>query len=144
LTSVFFYHKITTVNISCFWDIIMNLIKPNINVDYAKNATIATITEEKILEEKDIRELQESVFSIIEQAGQINLILDFRNVKFLSSSVLGLLIRISKKVYEKNGQLRLCNINKKINEIFKITRLNRIFDIYPDLERATEAMVSLD
>ena len=77
---------------------------------------------------------------LVEQAGRVNLILDFRNVQFLSSAVLGLLIRVSKKVYEGDGQLRLCNIQSKIHEIFKITRLTKIFDIYPDLEGAIEGL----
>jgi anti-sigma B factor antagonist len=113
-------------------------MKPKISVQYAKNAAIVTFTEEKILEETDIRTIQTAIMSVIEQAGPINLILDFRNVRFLSSSVLGLLIRISKKVYEQDGQLRLCNIAPKIREVFKITRLTKIFDIYSDLESANE------
>ena len=115
----------------------MEAIKPRISVEYVGNATIVTFTSEKILEEKDIQALQESIISVIEQAERINLILDFCNVRFLSSAVLGLLIRISKRVYQRDGQLRLCNINPKIYEIFKITRLTKIFDIYKDLESAT-------
>ena len=114
-------------------------IKPRIGVEYAENATIVTFTDERILEEKDIRALQESIMSVIEQAGRINLILDFCNVRFLSSAVLGLLIRISKKVYERDGQLRLCGINPKIYEIFRITRLTKIFDIYQDAESLSTA-----
>ena len=97
-----------------------------------------SFTDEKILEEKDINALQESIMSVIEQAERINLILDFGNVRFLSSAVLGLLIRISKRIYERDGQLRLCNINPKIYEIFKITRLTKTFDIYDDIETASE------
>ena len=67
---------------------------------------------------------------IIEQAPTPNIVLDFVNVRFLSSAVLGLLIRISKKVYQKNGKLRLCSIYPKIFEVFKITRLDKVFDIY--------------
>ena len=62
--------------------------------------------------------------------------LDFGNVRFLSSAVLGLLIRISKRVYEQDGRLRLCSINPKIYEVFKITRLTKTFDIYKDVESA--------
>jgi len=118
----------------------MDQIKPRISVEYSENATIVVFTDEKILEERDIQDLQESIMSVIEQAGCIKLILDFSNVKFLSSAVLGLLIRISKKVYEGDGQLKLCNINPKIYEIFKITRLTKIFDIYPDMENAIESL----
>jgi len=131
----------------------MASIKPRISVEYAENATIVTFTDEKILEEKDVQALQESIMSVIEQAplssvedrkGGINLILDFCNVRFLSSTVLGLLIRISKKVYERDGQLKLCSINPKIYKIFKITRLTKIFDIYQDIESAVESLSIAD
>ena len=122
----------------------MASIKPRISVEYSENATIITFIDEKILEETDIRTLQESVMSVIEQAERINLILDFCNVRFLSSAVLGLLIRVSKNVYERDGQLRLCNISPKIYEIFKITRLTKIFDIYSDVESATESLSEAD
>ncbi len=122
----------------------MEPIKPRINVEYAENATITTFTGESILEEKDIQALRESIMSVIEQTERINLILDFCNVRFLSSSVLGLLIRISKKIYERDGQLRLCNINPKIYEVFKITRLTKIFDIYKDTEDAVESLPAAD
>jgi len=117
----------------------MAAIKPRISVEYAGNATIVTFTDEKILEEKDIKALQESIMYVIESAtGGINLILDFGNVRFLSSAVLGLLIRLSKRIYEHDGKLRLCNINPKIYEIFKITRLTKTFDIYKDVESAAK------
>ena len=91
----------------------MEPIEPRISVEYAENATVVTFTEEKILEDKDIQSLQDSIMSVIEQAEQIDLVLDFCNVQFLSSAVLGLLIRVSKKIYERQGQLGLCNINPK-------------------------------
>jgi anti-sigma B factor antagonist len=115
-------------------------IKPRISVEYIKNATVITFTDDKILEDNDIKALQESIMSVIEQAERINLILDFCNVRFLSSAVLGLLIRVSKRIYESGGKLRLCNINPKINEVFKITRLTKVFDIYKDIESATETL----
>jgi len=116
----------------------MDTIEPKINVGYVGDATVVTFSEEKILNEQDIRDLQERIMSVVEQTRQIRLILDFRNVRFLSSAVLGMLIRISKKVYESDGQFRLCNIDPKIYEVFKITRLNKIFDIYTDLDSALE------
>lgn len=116
----------------------MTAIKPRISVEYIGQATVVSFTDEKILEEREIVALQESIMSVIEQAERINLILDFGNVRFLSSAVLGLLIRISKRIYEHDGQMKLCNINPKIYEIFKITRLTKTFDIYKDLESAIE------
>ena len=122
----------------------MAVIRPRISVEYSESATIVTFVDEKILEEMDIQALQESIMPVIEGAERINLILDFCNVRFLSSAVLGLLLRISKKVYERDGQLRLCNISPRIYEIFKITRLTKIFDIYEDVKSAAEGLPTTD
>ena len=123
----------------------MAAIKPRLSVEYSENATIVTFTDERILKDEDIQALRESIMSVVESAGGgMNLILDFCNVRFLSSAVLGLLIRISKRIYERDGQLRLCNIDPKIYEIFKITRLTRIFDICEDIQSATESLSGAD
>jgi anti-sigma B factor antagonist len=105
-------------------------------VTYEEKATVVTFTDEKILEEKDVRELEQALASLIEQAEGITLVLDFSNVRFMSSAVLGLLIKVSKRVYEHQGRLALCAIGPKIYEIFKITRLTKIFDIYRDADAA--------
>ena len=114
----------------------MAQMNPRINVSYEDSATIVTFTDEKILEEKDVRQLEQALASLIEQAEGIVLVLDFSNVRFMSSAVLGLLIKVSKRVYEHQGRLALCAIGPKIYEIFKITRLTKIFDIYKDAETA--------
>ncbi|MBN2138707.1 MAG: STAS domain-containing protein [Sedimentisphaerales bacterium] len=111
-------------------------IRPRVSVDYIEGAAVVRFVDEKILEEMDILALQNTIMSVIDQEDGVNLILDFGNVRFLSSAVLGLLIRVSKRVYEKDGQLKLCSINPKIYEVFKITRLTKTFDIYTDLESA--------
>lgn len=122
----------------------MAVIKPRISVEYVENATVVTFVDEKILEEMDIQSLKESIMSVVEEGGRINLILDFSNVRFLSSAVLGLLMRISKKVYEQEGNLKLCNISSRLYEIFKITRLNKIFDIYDNVEGAIQSLSGTD
>jgi anti-sigma B factor antagonist len=118
----------------------MAQMSPRISVSYADQATIVTFTDEKILEEKDVRELEQALASLIEQADGIALVLDFSNVRFMSSAVLGLLIKVSKRVYEREGRLALCAIGPKIYEVFKITRLTKIFDIYKDVDTAVERL----
>jgi anti-sigma B factor antagonist len=110
------------------------------SIEFHGQVVVATLTDEKILDDRQLEGLEGSFLPLIEQNPKIQLIIDFGYVKFLTSSVLGLLIRISKKVYETDGKLRLCSINPKILEIFKITRLDKIFEIYPDVD---EAMVGL-
>jgi anti-sigma B factor antagonist len=116
----------------------MEDVKPRISVYYAQDATVITITDEKILEDEDVKALEESIMPLID--GPVTLIIDFSNVRFLSSAVLGLLIRVSKKAAERKGKLKLCGIGTRIFEIFKITRLDEIFDIYEDAKKAISSL----
>ncbi len=107
----------------------MKPAKERIFVEHTPDATIVTLLDELILEQKDIQELQDAIMLVVEQQRREKLVLDFGNVKFLSSSVLGLLIKVHKNVCERKGKLQLRNINQKIYEVFKITRLTEVFDI---------------
>ncbi|MHC4386183.1 MAG: STAS domain-containing protein [Planctomycetota bacterium] len=118
----------------------MDNASPNLSLEFRGPVVIATLTDEKILDEDQLRGLEGSFLPLIEQTPGIQLIIDFTNVKFLTSSVLGLLIRISKKAYETEGELRLCSIGPKILEVFRITRLDKIFDISTSVD---DAMVGL-
>lgn len=117
----------------------MNELNPRVSIDYSPNATIVTLMDEKILEQEVIQSLEDSIMPLVSFASGINLLIDFSQVEFLSSSVLGLLIRISKRVYEFDGSMRLCGINPKIAQIFKITRLDEVFAIFDDCESAVQS-----
>jgi anti-sigma B factor antagonist len=93
------------------------------------DATIVTFNEERIVDEEQIRELQESFGPIIEKNQDKELILDFANVKFMTSALLGLLVRVHKKVCELGGQLRLSNLNPNLRKVFEITQLTKVFEI---------------
>jgi anti-sigma B factor antagonist len=116
----------------------MEDVKPRISIYYAQEATVITITDEKILEDEDVKALEESIMPLVE--GPVTIIIDFSNVRFLSSAVLGLLIRLSKRAAEQKGKLKLCGIGSRIFEIFKITRLDEIFDIYDDAKKAMSSL----
>ena len=122
----------------------MGTLKPRISVEYDQNATLIAFTDEKILDEQDIKAVESSIMSVIDQSGAINLVLDFSNVHFLSSAVLGLLIKISKRIYEADGRIMLCSINPNIHKIFEITRLTKVFQIFPDVKSALQSFSTGD
>lgn len=119
-------------------------VVPKITIEYTKDATIVTFINKTILEEWDIQTFQELIEPIIKQTNRIKLILDFRDVQLMPSTVLGVLVRINKNINEREGQLRLCNLSPKVYEIFEITRLTKAFEVHPDLESATKSLSTTD
>jgi anti-sigma B factor antagonist len=101
--------------------------------------TVVRFVDRKILDEGNIHEMGQELFSLVEEDGKKKVLLNFSQVDFLSSAALGKLITLDKKMKIHNGKLRLSNIRPEIYEVFAITRLNKLFDIRDDEAAALAA-----
>lgn len=113
--------------------------KSRLRVEQDGEVLRVSFLDRNILEEASIQQIGEEVGQLIDQSVNPKLLLDFSNVEHLSSAALGTLITINNKVRQKGGQLRLCNIHPQIYEVFVITKLNKLFQIYEDAEQAMES-----
>jgi len=103
--------------------------KDKINVENGTDVTIVTFEEENILEDQQIRKLERALLPVVRDNQHKRLVLNFAKVKFMSSAFLGLLVKIHKRVIEAGGTLQLFNLDPKIQKVFEITQLVKIFDI---------------
>jgi anti-sigma B factor antagonist len=67
--------------------------------------------------------------------GQFRVVLDLTGVEFVDSSGLGALIHMHKTL-EPQGRLALCNVDPKVAQLFKVTRLERVFTIAANADAA--------
>ena len=61
--------------------------------------------------------------------GLNHFVFDLSKLNSINSSGLGILISCLKKVKEGNGSLKIINVNEKILNIFKLTKLDKVFDL---------------
>lgn len=109
-----------------------------IEVEEINGVTVAKFTDKKILDEGNIQLIGNQLFSLVDEDRRQKIVLDFTNVEYLSSAALGKLITMDKKVKSISGKLRLCNIRSDILEVFKITRLDKLFTIKENQEKALD------
>jgi anti-sigma B factor antagonist len=69
--------------------------------------------------------------------GRFRVVLDLAGVEFVDSSGLGALIHMHKTL-EPQGRLALCNVDPKVTQLFKVTRLQRIFAIAGNADEAAK------
>jgi anti-sigma B factor antagonist len=100
-----------------------------IKVEYGTDVTFVTFLDERIVDDGQIIELRKSLEPVIEKNEAGKLILNFCNVSFMTSALLGLLVRVHKRVCESGGRLQLSNLDENLQRIFEITQLTRAFDI---------------
>lgn len=98
--------------------------------------TQVEFVDRNILDEANIQAISDEISGIIEQSATPQVLINFANVDHLSSAALGALITINNKANEKDGKLRLANIDPQIYEVFVITRLNKLFSIHDTLNEA--------
>ncbi len=68
--------------------------------------------------------------------GLRKIIVDCSNLEHISSYGLGVLIRLHKRLDEQAGDVKFASVKGLIVDILRMTRLNKLFAIYPDVQKA--------
>jgi anti-sigma B factor antagonist len=109
---------------------------------YSKDGILTVIFDDaRILDEVKLEQVSNDVMEMLNKTTEERVILDFRNVKFMSSSFLGKLVQIHRKTAEFKVKLKLCSIDPEIRTVFKITKLDKLFDIEADEAAARAAFM---
>jgi anti-anti-sigma factor len=98
--------------------------------------------QNQMLNAVTIEQVSAGLKELIDAADEEKFVVDFSQVDYLSSSALGMLISLQRRVMQKKGQIRLSGISQEIMEVFHITKLDTVFDIYKDAVAAVEAFRS--
>jgi len=99
-------------------------------------ASVVRFVDRKIIDAADIELMGAELLSLVDDQQKTNLLLNFEGVEFLSSAALNKLITLNSHVKRAGGVVRLCNVHPQIQEVFSLTRLDRMFDIMKSEESA--------
>src|SRR6202165_3034769 len=64
--------------------------------------------------------------------GNTKIVLNLGEVQYIDSSGVGDMVRTETTVTNQDGQLRLVNLNKRVNDLLQMTKLSAVFDIDKD------------
>jgi len=88
-----------------------------------------------LMGEPDTTEVREKIYSLLQDDVK-KIVLDLGKVKWINSSGLGSLIAAMTSVKNKGGEMRLANITEKVESVFMITQLIKVFKTYETVDRA--------
>jgi anti-sigma B factor antagonist len=75
--------------------------------------------------------------------GQRRLVVDLADIEFIDSSGLGALVSALKTLRaQKDGDIRLANLQQPVVALLEVTRLNRVFSSYSTVEQAVQSFGS--
>jgi anti-sigma B factor antagonist len=89
-------------------------------------------TDQHLTDEANIEEISRELFSIVDQFGKRKIILDLEGMKLITSSVLGKMITLHRRLHRLDGKLVICNAEDYVSEILKTSRLFDYFNVVAD------------
>ncbi len=85
-----------------------------------------------------VNQFKDKIDAIINE-GRKRLIMDFQEVSYLNSMGLGVVAATLKKVKKDKGDLKLINLSPAVQELFELTRLTKVFEIFDSEETAIKS-----
>jgi anti-sigma B factor antagonist len=84
---------------------------------------------------KETDELQSKIKELAE-AGNRKLLINLGQTTFMNSVSLGVLIAGHSSYAKRDAKMKLCAVDRKIQNIFVVTKLNLVFEVYDTQEEA--------
>ena len=91
----------------------------------------------KNLDASNSQEFKRDISSLLETHSKV--VFDMAKLGFVDSSGCGAILSCLKKIKDNSGELKLCGLQDRVNELLKLMRLERVFDIKTTKEDAINA-----
>ncbi len=99
-----------------------------IRTEVVGDVTVVRFIDRIILDERNITHIGEDLFALVNDEGLTKILLNFEDVTYCSSAVLGKFITLNKKLQGVSGQMIMCEVIPGIMEVFEITKLDKFFE----------------
>ena len=84
-----------------------------------------------------VKSIKEEVRKLTEE-NHVKFVFDLKGVDFIDSSGLGCLVMCLRMAMKKDGDIKLCGLQKHVRSVFEVTRLHRLFAFYEDCQEAAQ------
>ena len=88
----------------------------------------------------EIQDIRDELRETVKQTEPPKFIIDFANVSFMSSIILGVIMGIHLNICKRGGTLNICGMNEMTLRVFKITKLDKVLKIFNSCEEASAAL----
>jgi anti-anti-sigma factor len=96
-----------------------------ITINPVDGSTVVRFTHKELIYDT----IDTDLFRLVDEFGRHNLRLDFSGVSMLSSSIMGKLVTLHRKLRSVRGKLVVCGLSEEMMSVFKICKLDRLISI---------------
>lgn len=92
-----------------------------------ENVIVGRCVLSNLSDEENIEAVGQELMTLIDKYECRELILDLSNVEYMTSSMVGKMIKAHRQLHRDNGKLVLCNLNPTVHDILNTSHLLNYF-----------------
>ncbi len=112
---------------------------PIATIDRIGPTAVATLTVTALATGEGVARLM-GLFEDVNQSGARHFVLDVQNLEYMDSACLGCLVKALNHAADDGGRIALANADAAIQDLFRVTHLDRRFRLCHDVPAALEAV----
>jgi anti-sigma B factor antagonist len=117
--------------------------KARMRVDRGDGHILARVLDRDLFDDRTVRDVSDQLLRLTEELEPgSSLILDFSEVQTASSTLLGRLILVHRRLEAARSRLVLCELNENVAAVLRSSSLDRFFHIFHDRKEALERGLS--
>jgi anti-anti-sigma factor len=106
------------------------LERPPMKQGPSGDVTVVHFTGCKVsLDEEALDRIHDQLLALADEPSESDLLLDFGNVDYLSSTALGTLVSLHRKLLSGGRHMTVGNLSPQVHEVFAATRLDKFLDL---------------
>lgn len=112
----------------------------SLKIRQAEDVTVVGFRDASILDAITTQRVGRELYEVVESGNRRKVVLEFVNVRFLSSQTLGVLLTLRRKADKAGVKIALAAIRPELRRVFEITNLHKLFEFYESVAEAIAAM----
>jgi anti-sigma B factor antagonist len=101
-----------------------------LELEHVGAVTVVRVTVRRLLDQAEVDRVRQALLRLADDPGR-QLLLDFRAVEALTSTILAALLALRSRLLKAGGRLALCGLRPEIREVFVIASLEGLLNVCP-------------
>jgi len=94
------------------------------------------------LDAHNVEKFEKEILKLI-GSSQFNIIINCKDLNYISSAGMGIIMGYLDEIREKGGDIRLCSVSERVYEIFDLVGFTEIYDFLDNEQSAIEKFTNV-
>ncbi len=113
---------------------------PGLITTTSDDVQILDFEETRILDQETVEAIGGELQAVAEATEAKKIIIDLNRIELMTSTMIGQFVTFHNRCEKRGIALRFCNLSSEIQKLFKMLRLDTIFNISDTREKALDSL----